>query len=161
MKINVQMEEVLKIISKRLTDKNINWVLGGSLNLAIQGVNVIPHDIDILTNQKGALAIQKELDEFTQESVVYKESDLFKSWLGVFEINGVKVEIMGDLSSRASIHDNWRPPTKLKNPVYITYQDLTIPVKSLKEEYGAYTRMGRTEKAEKIKSCLKGLSFEA
>jgi len=159
-KIDEQLEKALKLIIKRLTGKKINWFLGGSTSLALQSVDVIPHDIDILTDKKGALAIQKELTEFTQESVAYKKSDLFKSWFGAFLINDIKVEVMGDLSTRANINDDWGIPVKFESVKYLVYNSTKIPVQSLKEEYMAYLRMGRLEKANKIKSCLKGETFE-
>jgi predicted nucleotidyltransferase len=44
---------VLKIISKKLENQKIKWVLVGSTSLALQGVNIKPKDIDILTDDEG------------------------------------------------------------------------------------------------------------
>ena len=161
MEIYQQLTAVLKTITEKLKNKRINWFLGGSTSLALQSVDVIPHDIDILTDKKGALAIQKELTEFTQESVTYKESDLFKSWFGVFEIHGIKVEVMGGLSTRATINDDWGTPVKFESVKYLIHNGMKIPVQLLEEEYKAYVKMGRLEKANKIKSCLQGETLEA
>ena len=46
--------KVLEKIMNRLEDKPIIWVLTGSLGMALQGVPVQVHDIDIQTDKEGA-----------------------------------------------------------------------------------------------------------
>jgi hypothetical protein len=148
------IKNTLVFINKIIQRKTIKWVLGGSTNLALQGVNVIPHDIDILTNKDGAFAIQKKLSGYCVQKIEYCESDFFKSWFGVFKINGIKIEVMGDLSTRSSYEDDWQEPTNLVIKKHIVLENQKIPVKTLEEELWAYSKMGRIEKAEKIKNAI-------
>ncbi len=46
--ISKKFEDVLNIISQKLNQESIKWSLVGSTNLAIQGMNINPIDLDIL-----------------------------------------------------------------------------------------------------------------
>lgn len=146
--------EAIKIIAEKLNPEKINWALIGSSNLALQGVDVEAHDIDILTDKEGALEMGKLLKEFTIEYVAYKESEKFKSYYGKFVINGVEVEIMGQLQNINPVGDLWSESTNLSEKIYIKVDDMEIPAISLKQEYQAYLQLGRQEKAEKIAKVL-------
>ena len=62
----------LKIIYKKLKKEKINWVLVGSINLALQGIKIRTKDIDILTDKKGAFKINKLFKEYEVEPVKLK-----------------------------------------------------------------------------------------
>lgn len=146
--------KTLKILVKKLSNKKINWAIIGSTNLALQGVDVTANDIDILTNKEGAFLIGKLLKEFTIKPIEYKESERFKSYYGLFEINNIKIEIMGDLQYKIPKGDLWSKKSRLSKKIIIKYQGLNIPVISLEQGYIAYSKMGRIEKANKIKEVL-------
>ena len=42
---------VLKFLCEEFCNAGVGWVLAGSLSLALQGVNVEPENIDILTER--------------------------------------------------------------------------------------------------------------
>jgi len=146
--------EALKIISKKTENKNLLWVVIGSTNLAMQGVDVKANDIDILTDKKGALEFNKILAEFTVNPVEYKESEKFKSHIGLFKIKGVEVEIIGELKNKIPEGDLWSETTSLSKRTIIQFKGMKIPVIPLEQELFAYTKLGRKEKAEKIRLFL-------
>ncbi|MEK9171860.1 MAG: hypothetical protein AAB782_01340 [Patescibacteria group bacterium] len=148
--ISKEKIEVLKIIAQNLKPHGINWALVGSSNLALQGVSVEAHDIDIITDKEGALSIGKVLHEYVEEEVKYKESEKFKSYYGKFNINGVHVEIIGNLLNKSPRGDLWSETTNLSKKEIFKLDNLEIPVISLDQEYKAYLKLGREEKAEKI-----------
>jgi len=147
--------KALKILIKRLSNKKINWALIGSTNLAIQSVNIKAHDIDILTDKEGAFKINKALKRFEIKAVRYKESERFCSYYGLFKINNINIEIMGDIKNKIPKCDLWSEKSKLSNKLFINFKDIKLPVISLKREYYAYSKMGRKDKAEKIRERLK------
>lgn len=152
---------VIKKIALLLKDHEIHWVLIGSLNLALQGVDVDAHDIDLLTDEKGAIAIGDILKDYEIEKVHLKETEYFKSYYGKFLVDGIQVEVMGDLLSFHSTDNKW---SKTKEPVQkdtLDIDGIKIPVLSLHDEYEAYINMGRKEKAEKIKEKLLVNKFES
>lgn len=146
--------KALKVILEKLRNKNINWAIVGSTNLTLQGVDIEPHDIDILTDKEGAFSIGDVLKEYAVKPIQYKESDRFKSYYGLFKIQDVEVEIMGDLQSKIPKSSLWTETSRLSAKVFVKFQDLKIPVISLEQEYKAYSKMGRSQKAKKIKEAL-------
>ncbi|MFH1209224.1 MAG: hypothetical protein V1663_00335 [archaeon] len=147
--------KALRILVKRLSNKKINWALIGSTNLAIQGINIKAHDIDILTDKEGAFKINKALKDSEIEAVRYKKSEKFCSYYGLFKINSIKIEVMGDIKNKIPKGDLWSETSRLSDKLLINFNNIKLPVISLKGEYYAYSKMGRKDKAEKIKERLK------
>ena len=52
---------VLERIADRLHASPVAWAVTGSLGMALQGVPVTVHDIDIQTDEKGVYEIERQL----------------------------------------------------------------------------------------------------
>jgi predicted nucleotidyltransferase len=148
--------EVLRIICQSLVGQNIRWVLIGSTGLALQGVEIEPKDIDILTDKKGAFAIQELLQEYQVNPVKFSRSELFESYFGECKINDVKIEIMGDL--KENIDNEWISVSGiLASPKILEIEGIHIPVSPLEQQLRAYERLGREKdfiRMQKIKKLL-------
>lgn len=145
--------KVLKKIKDRLNDSDINWAVTGSLSFALQGMPVEVHDIDIQTDERGAYEIERLMREYVIRKVEFSQAERIRSYFGALMIDGIKVEIMGDIQKL--VDGRWEEPVdieKYKKLVYL--QGMKIPVLSLDYEYQAYKKMGRIEKAEMIKKWL-------
>ncbi len=68
--------------------------------MALQGMDIEVHDIDIQTDCQGAFEIEREFPDHIVEPVHYSKSERIRSYFGKLEIDGVKVEIMGDVQKR-------------------------------------------------------------
>jgi hypothetical protein len=97
----------LVILAEQLESSKISWAVTGSTSLALQGVDLVPNDIDILTDEAGAYAISRLFSGHVLISVSFKRSPKYESHFGRLEIDGVSVEIMGDL--RVFRHGRWSP----------------------------------------------------
>ncbi|WP_422448303.1 nucleotidyltransferase domain-containing protein [Thermoanaerobacterium sp. DL9XJH110] len=145
--------KVLEKIENRLRDSGVNWAVTGSLGFWLQGMPTEVHDIDIQTDKRGAYRIERLLKEYVIRKVEFSQADRIRSYFGALMIDGIKVEIMGDIQKL--VGEKWEEPVdieKYKNFVYV--HDMKIPVLSLDYEYQAYKKMGRIEKAEMIKKWL-------
>ncbi|MHA2380725.1 MAG: nucleotidyltransferase domain-containing protein [Candidatus Thorarchaeota archaeon] len=141
--------KALRRISECLVGREIRWVVAGSTSLALQGVEVEPHDIDILTNRDGAFQIGELLSEFEVEPVSFGQSELFKSYLGRFEMSGVRVEVMGEL--RACVGDEWISyEERLSSPQFVEFESVRVPVSSLKQQLESYELLGREKDSQRI-----------
>lgn len=148
---------VLHILHERLLNLPHPWALTGSVGMTLQGMDLDPHDIDVQTDAPGAYAIQVRLAGFVTRPVMLRESERTRSHFGALEIQGIKVEIMGDMQKRlpGAPGDDWAPPPELAGLVHwIDFQSMHLPVMDLEYEQGAYAAMGRTERAEKIRAFL-------
>jgi hypothetical protein len=122
--------------------------------MALQGMEVAVHDIDLQTDEQGAYEIEEYLDEYIVSHVHYKDSQRIRSHFGVLNINGVKVEIMGDLQKKLS-DQTWEEPVKIEvYKKWVEFSGMKVPVLSLVYEYQAYLTLERYEKAEKIRRWL-------
>ena len=122
--------------------------------MALQGMDIEVHDIDIQTNQFGVYEIEGMFSEYVIQPVRYLVSERMRSHLGNLEINGVEIDIIGDVQKL--LDDRvWEDPIKVDGyKHWVDFDNLRVPVLSLDYEYEAYLKMGRIEKAKKIKSWL-------
>ena len=141
----------LRIIHKRLRDSSTQWVVTGSLGMALQDMKVEVHDIDLQTDGTGAYEIESQLAEYVTQPVRYVASEKICSHLGGLNIEGVRVEIMGALRKRID-GKGWEEPVEVeKYRRFVVWEEMEVPVLSLAYEQEAYLRLGRIEKAEAIR----------
>ena len=146
--------QVLHKIVARLQGQPIQWVVTGSLGMALQGVPVTVHDIDLQTDNDGAYEIERILQEYGLKKVAYRESERIRSHLGALEIDGIQVEIMGDLQKLLE-DGTWEEPVKVElYRQWVEMEGMQVPVLSLEYEYQAYCKLGRTDKAELLRAWL-------
>ncbi len=145
--------KVLHMLYERLKGSDVNWVVTGSLGFALQGVPVEPHDIDIQTDREGAYEIQRLFSRCVIEPVKFKESERIRSHFGALRIDGIEVEIMGDIQKK--VGNQWETPVDIKRyRHFVEIEGMRIPVLDLEYEYQAYLKLGRIEKAEMLKRFL-------
>lgn len=152
--IDSSFAKVLHHLHNHLNSGEIKWAVTGSLGFALQGMDVDVNDIDIQTNKSGAYEIEYRFSEYVVRNVVFTSSEKIRSHFGELGIEGIKVEIMGDIQKR--LPDGiWESPIDIdSNRCFINFDGLSIPVMSLEYEYEAYYKLGRIEKAEQIKRYL-------
>src|SRR3989338_7630699 len=66
-KIKSNFKKALKILAKRMT--NIDWVIIGSTNMALQEMDVSPKDIDAVVSIKDFNKLQKIFPDFIEKFV--------------------------------------------------------------------------------------------
>jgi hypothetical protein len=146
--------DVLRKIYTQLKDTNVNWVVTGSLSFALQGIPVTPHDIDIQTDEAGAFEIERCFSEYVVRNVVFSSTDKIRSHFGALLIDGIEVELMGDIQKRLE-GGSWEEPVDLeRHKRIVEVESMHIPVLSLEYEYQAYLKMGRLERAQMLKELI-------
>lgn len=147
---------VLRKIHDRLADSPAVWVVTGSLGMALQGMPMTVNDIDIQTDRSGAYEMERRFAPFVTRRVTLSEAENIRSHFGRLTIDGIQVEIMGDIQKRRE-DGRWEEPVDpARHRLYVERDGMRIPVLSLAYEYRAYLRLGRREKAEKIRRWIEG-----
>lgn len=147
--------DVLRIVVRRLTGEALAWAVTGSCGFALQGLDLAVHDIDLQTDGPGAYAIERAFAERSVRKVAFSAAERIRSHFGALEIDGVKIEIMGDLQKRLA-DGIWEPPVDVaRHRRWVKTGNMRIPVLSLEYEYGAYLALGRIERAERLGRWLK------
>ncbi len=142
---------VLRQLSTELKESRVNWVVTGSLSFALQGLPVEPHDVDIQTDKQGAYEIERRFSSQVSRKVTFSSTERMRSHFGALLIDGIVVEIMGDIQKR--LEDGiWETPIDLRSQRQFIHVDgMTIPVLSLAYEAQAYLKLGRLERAEMLR----------
>lgn len=152
---------VLRQVHTRLASTDVNWAVTGSLGFALQGIPVEPHDIDIQSDEKGVYEIERLFSEYVARPVALSSNEAMRSHFGALSIDGLKVEIMGDIQKRSD-DGAWQEPTDLnRHKRIVEIEGMGIPVLSLEYEYQAYLKLGRTERAEMLKNWMPDPSMKA
>jgi hypothetical protein len=154
--LNPTYLRVLRKIHTKLDSADVNWVVRGSFGLALQGVPVEPPDIDIQTDEVGAYKAEQLFSEFVVKKVVFSSAERVRSHFGALMIDGIKVDIMGDIQ-RCDDNGTWDEPVNLERcKRVIEVEGMQTPVLSPEHEYQAYLKTGRIEKAGMLRQWLQG-----
>jgi hypothetical protein len=149
--ISPEFISALFIISSKIFGED--YAIRGTTSLVLQGLDMGLEDIDILCDGPTAVKANDLLKEYLVKSVEYSESSKFKSYFGEFNINGVKVEIMGDWQIKTT-KGIWSEVHNGSNKVEIDFEGSLLPVTTIDEELKVFIEMGRWNAYHKIKKQL-------
>ncbi len=93
-----QVRRALSTLLERLQDSSIEWRLGGSVALALQGLEISPRDVDLFLPSGDAACLMGEtLGEFVESPPHWRTSGPFASYYGHCRIEGVEIDLIGEL----------------------------------------------------------------
>ena len=154
MRISQPLLAVLGLIAEQLRGTSITWAVTGSCSLALQGVPVAVHDIDLRTTAKDAYTLEALFRPYQKRPVSFASTGSVQSHFGALEINGIQVEIIGDMQHRLP-DGTWEPIVDMNRfKVWVALEDIELPVMSLPFLYEAYQLLGRTDKVALLKNWL-------
>jgi len=138
------------------------WVLGGSCCLALHGMKVEPHDVDIVTSADGAYRIGDALREVAEEkqAVRWSESERIRSHHGLYRMGDTQVDIIGaaELREGEGWAPAWRPAEWQTDSMAVPGAGVSVVTLTLEYELGAYRKMQREAKAKLIEQRLRNHS---
>ena len=136
------LKQTLRLLSGHL--KNLNYVFIGSVNLFLQGMKMVPRDIDILTTADDIILIDKILMNYRTKEIYFYESNERNSFRSFYNINGYEIEVLGN------VNNTYRKLDYSDDTILIDHDDNIFPCMSLLAEAEVYRKMGRVEKAKII-----------
>jgi hypothetical protein len=89
--------KILGLLHDTLSPVSKNWMLIGSASLYLHGLPVNPQDIDVLCDTATAIKFEARLSSYRIETNITSGKDKFRSHFSQYIINGIPVEVMGDL----------------------------------------------------------------
>ena len=155
-KLDRKIIETLKLIHDVFQENEIRWVLAGSASLAIHGIDVRVEDIDVIADRDSALKIARLLSDFQIEELKYSSSETYRSYRVVFSVNGVRVDVLGDLQERIGnrwIDLTWRIDSAEKIEMY----GRTFPLSPLADQLRSYAGSDREKDVEKAGKILEAM----
>lgn len=143
-------QRVLDLVLDRLSGRDLEWAVTGSAALALHGIATTCDDLDLVSTASGVETIEHA---FTRDVVVRPSlvtRDGLRGHLGMLRIDGLAVELLGDIQNALSGGAWTVPPSIQRDRVWIERDGRRYPVLSLDYLHGAYAAMGRTETANLI-----------
>jgi len=152
--LSVKQNDVLKIIYKELKDLNLDWMLIGSANHVIQGMEKTPNDIDLIVATKEELVKIEELfKSHLISQIEFKEYEGYSTYELNICIDSISIQIMGEYRKKDG-QNVWGELDGFRQKKYVVYEGMELPVLSLVQEYEAYVTTDRSKKALKIKEFI-------
>ncbi|ANE49019.1 hypothetical protein SY83_18645 [Paenibacillus swuensis] len=100
--------QALQRIAELMHEADVPWLVGGSSNLMLQGVDIgrAPRDLDIYMDAKQLDIAYDRLSPFATDIPVWDRTEMYYSKLSHYIVGGVTVELVGDFEvrSRSSIY---------------------------------------------------------
>lgn len=147
--IDTNFRTVFKLIHGRLSD--IKWALVGSTNLQLQGMQVTPHDLDIVIQHKDLEKVSNLFSDYSASPVSqFPTKSGEPAWEVKAIINGVNVQFFG--GDEIDIYVSKLLANKI---LKVKLDDIEIPCFNLQAESQAYVETNREEKAKLIQEFLK------
>lgn len=151
----------LRRLCERLQGSGVNWALTGGLSFALWGLPLEPNDIDVQTDAQGAYEIERLFADCVTKPVRFSSGERIRSHLGVLTVDGVTVEIMGDIRKRLE-DGTWEEPVDLRaHREHVRVEGMAVPVLSLEYEREAYRKLGRMDRARLLEAWLQRRAHRA
>jgi hypothetical protein len=141
----------LWIVHSKLDGTGIKWMLLGSSSLMMQGADVEPHDIDILTDRQGARRIEAILKKYEVKPMIPGINGPFRANSFELRVKGVKVEVLHGLGER--MNGRW-VPVPMRGARFVEARGMKIRMFTLGHVLKVMMRSGRDKDAPKIPKVL-------
>ncbi len=126
-----------------------NWYIIGSCSLFLQGVNIEPNDIDILTDSEGIELIKKTCKYFVIDDIISKDNGEIRSIYGKITISNISIDVMAIPENK--VGDKWIAHDEVSNhKKTVEIDSIKIPVRDLLYEKEIYERIKDEKKVAAI-----------
>ena len=95
----------LRLFVKKCFENNIEWYITGSISEAIIGVDIIPHDIDIIIHERDFYKVKELFLNYMVEPFVDNKGTWVVQYFGRLCINGVMFDIASDKKMNSENYD--------------------------------------------------------
>lgn len=145
---------VLIRLLELIDPRHYSWALTGSSGLRLQGVDVPVHDLDLQTEADSVFRLEEKLAGYMTIALHEKETEHTRSVYGMARIDGLQVELMGDVRHRMA-DGAWNGGVSIGTMrLWVEWNGRQVPVLPLEHEAAAYEKMGRPQKAELIREAI-------
>jgi hypothetical protein len=153
-------------VGNLLKDCQAKWALAGDIGEILNGVNVQPDHLTILTNAAGCEEIGKKLERFQVEASRHVETQIrrnaevepkplpiiIKSYRSQFNLDGQRLDVHGDMRIKVGDWD-WGDPLDYE-PEYVYVVGVKVPVVPLELKLRLYRGLGWYDRVSKIHAAM-------
>lgn len=149
-------------IGRTLTQTGVPYKVVGGTAGRLHGMDFPVNDLDLETTKEGAYRFGELFAAEVVDPVALRETETYRSHIGRFAFDGVRVEVLGEMARREN--SDWVPTSALTTTI-VELDGVPLPVSWLEEETLAYMRRGRLDRAgaclphcdpERLRGLLRG-----
>ena len=146
----VPWEQALLALLEKIKDQDINWWLVGSAALAVRGIDVSPHDIDLSVDDAGANKLGEVLLDYLVQPVEAAQ-DWICNWFGRAFLYA-RIEWVGGVDERADTPEisDFGPMAASRRET-VNWHGHQFQVPPLDLQLMVSEQRGLSERVEKIK----------
>ncbi len=138
--------------------KNEKYAIRGTASLVLQKFDFKVEDIDIICDENCSNKINNIFKEYIIKPVKFSESPKYKSFFGELNIDGVKIEIMGNYQIKTKKGWSEIYNAEENQLTCVSIDNFSIPCTSVSTEMKMYLEMGRFKVFHKLKSQVENFS---
>jgi hypothetical protein len=94
--LDCKWEIALQFFAKKCKDNNIEWYVFGSISDVLRGINIIPHDIDIIVHTKDFYKLKNIFVDYIVEPFVDNKDTWIVRYFGRLCLQGVLFDIVAE-----------------------------------------------------------------
>ncbi|MCX6773653.1 MAG: hypothetical protein NTY68_01490 [Candidatus Micrarchaeota archaeon] len=146
--INEDYKKAIFEISELLIQNSIKYAITGSTNLALQGIPIIPQDIDIVVEYEDLQKMVKIFPKYLKTGMRKMETKHGEAWEVLLDMDGVEVQFFAEMQGEyhSALYENSHS---------IEMDDRLIYCLPLRQEMKIYEDMGKKDKAKMIENWLR------
>jgi len=137
-------KESLKLFAKKCSENNIEWYITGSVSEAAMGVEIIPHDIDIITHERDFYKVKELFLNYMVEPFVDNKGTWLVQYFGRLCINGIMFDIAADKKMN---HENY-------NYKKIIWEGYSLNIEQIEIRYEIEKQRNRIDRIKKIEKYM-------
>jgi len=150
---SVPWEQALHAFLQRVDQENIAWWLVGSTALAVRGLDIIPHDIDLSVDDEGAHKLGKILLDYLIEPI-QDSRGWISNWFGRAFLHA-RIEWVGGVDPKVDDDEiTDYGPLAASHMETVFWQGYQIHIPPLDLQLEVSERRGLTDRVEKIKRAI-------
>jgi len=138
---------------ERASGSNIDWWLAGSGALAVQGIDLVPRDLDVFTDSSGAQQLGRAMSDWLVEPV-QENHDWIARWFGRAFAHA-RIEWVGDVEKWVDERgpSDFGPMARTRLQT-VRWGGYTIRVPPLEMQLAVCERRGLKDRVQKIQRAL-------
>jgi hypothetical protein len=119
-------KNALLTFAKKCSENKIKWYITGSVSEAVLGVDINPHDIDIVTHEEDFYKVKDVFSDFLVEPFVDNNGTWVVRYFGRLCVEGVMIDVVADEKRNEENHYyepvQWNGYTLKVEPLQVRYE---------------------------------------
>lgn len=140
-------KKVLLLLAQKLSDNGIEWYIIGSASEAVLGVNIKPHDIDIIVHTRDFYKVKSIFPDYIVEPFVDNKGTWLVRYFGRLCLDGALLDIAADEKMNLENHQYDK----------VSWNDYDIFIEPLQVRYQTELDRNRKERIKAIEEYMKNL----